>query len=442
MNNFPTHHTALTPKKLTAWTLIVTLMGGLPMSAVASISIDIDASTMTGQLVAGASFEQAFSAGIKAGAISAMSAGLTYGVNDALGLNAKIDATTGKEVTVNGVVQYGNDAATAFKALPAIDKLGNSLFWQQAGLNATAQGALSALQGASFKDSFMASAASSVGSNFNKAVGDWAQQNGFTAGDFSKVLLHAGIGAAQSKLTGQNVAAGAIGGAAAELLSPLSNSLDKATGNKLASELLTVGGAIAANQLLNGNADFASNLTAANQGLQTDRFNRALHRDETLTLNRLQKGKSAAERQRLADAACALAHCAQGIPDSDPKKAELLAMQDRGQTYTAEQAQLKSAGLFQYDNRDAINDALLRNDQTIQRMGGGVKLVSGGVGAVAGVGLATAGAAGCAPSLGASCLAVPAGAVLTGLSYGEAKDGSNQLFGTYQSQEGQQYWIR
>ena len=393
-------------------------------------------STMTGQLVAGASFGDAFEAGIKSGAISAVSAGLTYGINDTLGLNARVDGS-GNVIKVDGVTQYGNAAATAFKALPALDQMGNSLFWQQAGLNATAQGALSALQGASFKDSFMASAASSVGSNFNKAVGDWAQQNGFTAGDFSKILLHAGIGAAQAGLTKQNVAAGAIGGATAELLSPINDSLEKTTGNKLAGELLTVGASIGANQLLNPNANFSSNLTAANQGLQTDRFNRQLHRDETLALNRLQKGKSAEERQRLSDAACALAHCAQGIPDSDPKKAELLAMQDRGQTYTAEQAQLKSAGLFQYTSQDAINDALLRNDEIIQRAAGGGMLVVGAAGVVGGVSIATAGAAGCAPSLGVSCLAVPAGAAITALSYGEAIDGNKQLFGTYQSQDGQ-----
>ena len=174
-------------------------------------------------------------------------------------------------------MQYGNQAATAFKALPALDKMGNSLFWQQAGLNATAQGALGALQGGSFQDSFMASATSSVGSNFNAAVGDWADKNGFTGGDFSKVLLHAGIGAAQAGLTKQNVAAGAIGAATAELLSPLNDSLQTETGNKLAGELLTVGGAMVANQLLNPDAGFTSNLTAANQALQTDRNNRQMH---------------------------------------------------------------------------------------------------------------------------------------------------------------------
>lgn len=176
-------------------------------------------------------------------------------------------------------------------------------------------------------------------------------------------------------------------------------------------------------------------------GFNVDANNRQLHLDEVKTLERLQKGKSAAERQRLAEAACSLAHCADGVPDSDPLKADLQAAQTRGQAYTAEKTLLLSTGLFQYSDgtfgRDAINDALLRNDATIQRVAGGVKLVSGSVGAVGGVSLAIGGAAGCAPSVGLSCAAVPAGAALTALSYNEAKDGSEQLFGTYLSQEGQ-----
>ena len=131
-----------------------------------------------------------------------------------------------------------------------------------------------------FKDGFTASLAGSVGRTANTGVGDWAMKNDIAAGDWSKALLHAGIGAAQAQLTGQDATAGAIGGASAELLAPANDSLDAATGNKLASELLTVAGAMGANQLLNGNADANSNLTAAYQAQQTDRNNRQLHIDE------------------------------------------------------------------------------------------------------------------------------------------------------------------
>jgi len=88
-----------------------------------------------------------------------------------------------------------------------------------------------------------------------------------------------------------------------------------------------------------------------------DLFNRQLSRDETATLEQSEKGKSAEEQQRLADAACALERCSAGVPDSDPAKTALVASEQRGQQYMAEQDQLQSSGPFGYTGLDRFNDA-------------------------------------------------------------------------------------
>jgi len=253
-------------------------------------------STMTGQLAGGASLGEAFEAGIKAGATSALTAGVTYGMNDAMGMYAH-NADGSVATNANGPVL--SDAGQAYKAMPALDKLGTSTFWTQTGVGATVQGALSNVQGGSFTNGLTGSVAGSVGTTFNSAVGDWATQNGIAGGDPAKVLLHATIGAAQASLTGQNALSGALGGASAEALAPVANQLDASTGNKLAGELLTVGGALLANAALNPEAGAGGALTAANQALQTDRFNRQLHVQETATLRAAAKtlaAKTAEER--------------------------------------------------------------------------------------------------------------------------------------------------
>lgn len=175
-----------------------------------------------------------------------------------------------------GNIQYQTEFGAQYAKLGALEKLGTGTFWAQTGASAGAQGLASVATGGKFGQGALGGIGSAVGGNFNTAVGDWAQQNGIAGGDWSKMLLHAGIGGAQAALTGKDALAGAIGGAAAEALSPLANELDKATGNKAAGELLTVAGSLAANQLLNRNAS-AGDLTAAYQALQTDRLNRQLH---------------------------------------------------------------------------------------------------------------------------------------------------------------------
>lgn len=149
--------------------------------------------------------------------------------------------------------------------------------------------------------------------------------------------------------------------------------------------------------------------------MRETRFNRQLRPDETAKLKRLQEDKSPEEQQRLADAACALTHCSTGVPDSDPAKVALVASEQRGQQYTAEQNQLQSGGLFTYTGSDRFNDAADRYQFTNRA-----------VGAVQGVSAAAAAAA----AIGSGCSTIVAcglGATVAGTSLDYSKAGFEQL---------------
>src|SRR5699024_518235 len=140
-----------------------------------------------------------------------------------------------------------------------------------------------------------------------------------------------------------NAAQGALGAAASEAASGVMQDYLKthdikpnsATGNTLMNLASTAIGAV------------ASDGNGAATALYGDKYNRQLHSEESDALAALQKGKTAEEQHRLKAAACALAHCAQGVPESDPDKAKLIALQQEGSQYQAEQATLAQTGLFQ-----------------------------------------------------------------------------------------------
>lgn len=127
--------------------------------------------------------------------------------------------------------------------------------------------------------------------------------------------------------------------------------VDPATKDKL---LQLVGTAVAG--AIGGNA------AAATAGM-ADAYNRQPHKDpnpkkdEEKALAKLQEGKSPEERQRLADAACALMRCAGELSESNPDNAAAIASQERGANYKDEQRQLLATGLFQYSGTDAAKDA-------------------------------------------------------------------------------------
>ena len=123
-------------------------------------------STMTGQLAGGASFDDAFAAGVKAGATSAFTAGVAYGASDAMGLNAQLDPSGNLVKDSAGNVQYATSSGTEYAKLSAFDKLGDSRYWTLTGANVTASGVASAANGGKFEQgagiSFVTNIASMV----------------------------------------------------------------------------------------------------------------------------------------------------------------------------------------------------------------------------------------------------------------------------------------
>ena len=128
-----------------------------------------------------------------------------------------------------------------------------------------------------------------------------------------------------------------------------------------------------------------------------------------------------------------IVECSAGVPTSDPNYQSLKAFEEQGKSYTTEIAALKSTGLFNYSTWDKANDVRTRHDEGISRVGGAGKIVTGGVTAVGG---AAAGAGLCTSGVGCAIGAPLAGTSVVG-GVGTAIDGKNQLFGDYNSQEGQ-----
>ncbi|WP_454056108.1 hemagglutinin repeat-containing protein [Cupriavidus sp. Marseille-Q8015] len=172
--------------------------------------------------------------------------------------------------------------------------------------------------------------------------------------EYVKVAVHGLVGGLVSKALGGDFGTGAAGVAASTAaIAALDANLgslgvDSATKDKL---LQLVGTAVAG--AIGGNA-------AAGTAGMADSYNRQMHDHEERALARLQEGKSPEDRQRLADAACALIHCALNVPSNDPAYAETLASEQRGRQYANEQEQLKATGMFGYGPLDPVTDIQAR----------------------------------------------------------------------------------
>ncbi|MBQ9724991.1 MAG: EndoU domain-containing protein, partial [Neisseriaceae bacterium] len=190
----------------------------------------------------------------------------------------------------------------------------------------------------------------------------------------------------------------------------------------------------------NGNA-----MIGANVAHDAEAYNRQLHPDETKLLNKLKQGKSAEEQYRLDATACALTHCADGVPTSDEYYQQLKALQTEGERYTYEKnlLQQQGAGLangkFQYSlTNGGSDDFITRKGKAISKVSGAADAVLGAATVVTGYGIA---AGGCAATgvetLGAGCVAsVAGGSTLAGLGYMQTKSGTDKLFLKYQSPYG------
>ena len=177
----------------------------------------------------GASFGDAFQAGIRAGATSAVAAGVSYGVADSLGLNpvtdqngvvqgihggpANLDPTAG---TAFNPVQYGSLQGQVYNHLSTLDKLGTGTFWTLAGTRGLTQGALAVAQGGKFATGVVGGLAGTLTSTGANLVGDLAPA--FSPGN---VALHTALGCVGALAGRQDCAAGAIGGGVSALVSPI-----------------------------------------------------------------------------------------------------------------------------------------------------------------------------------------------------------------------------
>ncbi|MDN3366273.1 hemagglutinin repeat-containing protein [Ralstonia pseudosolanacearum] len=243
-----------------------------------------------------------------------------------------------------------------------------------------------------------------LANKYRAEADQWKEGGEYRAG------LHMAGGALVAGLGGGSAIGGAMGAGAASLAAPQLTEL----ADKVAS---SVGGGVAGQMAGNVVANVAAGAvgsvgggSGAFMGSNVDRYNRQLHPTEEQKLKELQKGKSPEERQRLADAACALTRCSAGVPDSDPAKAALVASEQRGQQYGAEQNQLKVNGLFVYSGFDRFNDVADRN-QVSNRTVGLVQGVTGVAAAAATVG------GGCITLVGCGAAVVVAG---TSLDYSDA----------------------
>jgi filamentous hemagglutinin len=280
--------------------------------------------------------------------------------------------------------------------------------------------------------SALANTAGGIGFSYGANLADgWGYGEG--------TLAHAMVQSVVGGVVGEIAYGDALGGAASALAtswaSGVLDSINTALGGANAARTgwsEGVGAVVAV--LATGKAESAN--TGQQAAALQDLYNRQLHLDESKWLVSLKAGKSPAEQKRLDAAACALAHCADGVPTSDPRYATLKALQDAGSGYTAEQAQLQQNGYFVYTSKDKLNDTLLKNDELLTRTMGGVSAVMGAAGVVGGAGVT---AAGCVETLGFGCgLSLTIGAGLASLSYQSGSIGVNNTIGPYHSALGDQ----
>ncbi|QVN18573.1 hemagglutinin repeat-containing protein [Burkholderia pyrrocinia] len=245
----------------------------------------------------------------------------------------------------------------------------------------------------------------------------------FGEGGAGRDVLHAAVAAIGAALSGGNVAGAVAGSVAGDVLQSLAQPIidqavsqlpldAQAAARKALNEVVATAGGAAGGALAGGGS---GTLAGAGAAANNELYNRQLHQSEAEKLQQLQKNQSSEEQYRLAAAECALVHCADNIPDSDPKKAILQKMQNDGSQFTYEKDVLTKAGAFDgYTKLDRLNDAYDRN-QVSNRLVGAVQGVTGvATGTAAALG-------GCYTLVG--CIA---GGAVAGISFDYAKAGFTQ----------------
>ncbi|PKO42230.1 MAG: hypothetical protein CVU29_11965 [Betaproteobacteria bacterium HGW-Betaproteobacteria-22] len=195
----------------------------------------------------------------------------------------------------------------------------------------------------------------------NEALGNQLvdEAEKWAEGGIYRTALHTALGGLLTGDISGAAGAGAVAGAA-----PLLNELQ----SKVAETLQGAGlGKESANTISQALAELTSigvgsaigGTAGAGTALVVDTNNRQLHFNEQSALDKVKAGKTKEEQHRLDAAACALVHCADGLSDLDPSKADKLKLQNEGIQYFAEQQQLMQASnyAFYYPPNDAKNDS-------------------------------------------------------------------------------------
>jgi len=275
------------------------------------------ASTMTGQLAAGASFDQAFEAGLKAGASSAITAGI---------LNAPvIDSGAPGMQSINqlaNVQTTGANIVGSFNADTFAQNLGGMAL--RGVVNASVS---TAIYGGSFGDAFKSSLISDLAAVGANAVG---QAWGGGVNPAMQTLANAGVGAAAAKLQGKDVVAGAIGAASETILGnlvdlpvdPQTGQYSEATkgGYQLAAMLVGAGAAAAADK------DGLTAALAAQNAAVNNRLMTQVEKDRIKQLTR----ETGITVGRLGDAVCAFIKCSAQYLSTSPEYAKAIAQEQRG----------------------------------------------------------------------------------------------------------------
>ncbi|WP_432744562.1 hemagglutinin repeat-containing protein [Haemophilus influenzae] len=267
-------------------------------------------------------------------------------------------------------------------------------------------------------------AAQVAGELFSKITGDVAKAFEFEDGSKEKIAMHALAGALAAKMSGGNVATGAVAGASSEWLNTYVTDylneqakdlkLDDGQKEKLkqaAQQMTALAIGAAAGAVTGGTSETIKQGALASYNAET--YNRQLHQNEKERIKLLANGDEEKER-RLEIAACALVHCSAQIPTDDPDYAksyeQARALEQLGNTaeYAQERALLKrqtetfsdpfGSGvqnkLFEYNNTYKALDHANRIDTkyAVTTRAGGVVQAVGGVAAMAvGTGLCETG---------------------------------------------------
>lgn len=249
-------------------------------------------STTFGQLVAGTDFGEALQMGLKAGSVSAVSAGIAYGIDGYVNGATNASTTTALKLPGDLGAQSGVNGANS---LSTLEKLGTLKYWEQTALNATAQGVLAKVQGGKFVDGFKGSVLGSLGAAGADIIGVETQGMGLT-----NVITHALLGCGVAAAGGKDCGSGALGGAASAIVSPwLYDSLIGSGLSMEAQKSLVAGGSVLTAILLAealGKDKIVAGNAAANEVL-----NNFLHHIDENKLNELRakKDRSLEESQLL-----------------------------------------------------------------------------------------------------------------------------------------------